>query len=44
MIEGNKLNPMQIEVVLKHDGHCPGRKCDEKEIKGYYAALTQVEQ
>lgn len=23
MIEGNKLNPMQIEVALKHDGHFP---------------------
>lgn len=43
MIEGNKLDPDQIEVVLKHEGHFPGRERDEEEVKGYYAALTQVE-
>lgn len=43
MIEGNKLNPNQIEVVLKHAGHFPGRERDEFEVRGYYAALTQVE-
>lgn len=44
MIEGNRLQPEQIEVVLKHDGHFPGRERDEHEVKGYYAALNQVEQ
>src|SRR5271156_461191 len=44
MIEGNRLEPNQIEKVLKHKGHFPGRERDEKEIKGYYAALEQVEQ
>lgn len=44
MIEGNILSPDQIEVVLKHDGHFPGRKRDENEVKGYYAALQKVEQ
>ena len=44
MIEGNQLNPNQVEVVLKHEGHFSGRERDEHEIKGYYAALTQVEQ
>ncbi len=44
MIEGNQLSPDQIEVVLKHEGHFPGRERDEYEVKGYYAALTQVEQ
>ena len=43
MIEGNRLDPEQIEVVLKHQGHFPGRERDEHEVKGYYAALTQVE-
>lgn len=43
MIEGNQLNPSQIEKVLKHEGHFPGREREEYEVKGYYAALTQVE-
>lgn len=43
MIEGNRLDPDQIEKVLKHHGHFPGRDRDEHEVKGYYAALTQVE-
>lgn len=43
MIEGNRLNPDQVEVVLKHQGHFPGRERDEHEVKGYYAALNQVE-
>jgi Fic family protein len=43
MIEGNRLDPNQIEVVLKHEGHFPGRERDEHEVKGYYAALAQVE-
>lgn len=43
MIEGNRLEPDQIAVVLKHEGHFPGRERDEHEVKGYYAALTQVE-
>lgn len=44
MIEGNILSPDQVEEVLKHGGHFPGRERDEHEVKGYYAALTQVEQ
>lgn len=44
MIEGNKLVPNQVEIVLKHEGHFPGRERDENEIKGYYTALAQVEQ
>lgn len=43
MIEGNKLEPEQIVQVLQHEGHFPGRQRDENEVKGYYAALTQVE-
>ncbi len=44
MIEGNALSPDEVENVLKHEGHFPGRQRDEKEVKGYYAALKQVEQ
>lgn len=44
MIEGNKLDPAQIEALLKNDSHFPGRQRDEDEVKSYYAALTQVEQ
>lgn len=43
MIEGNKLDPAQIEEVLKHKGHFPGRERDEREVKGYYVALNHVE-
>ncbi|MEI8054886.1 MAG: Fic family protein [bacterium] len=44
MIEGNALSPDQVKKILKHKGHFPGRERDEKEVKGYYAALAQVEQ
>ncbi|MSP53528.1 MAG: Fic family protein [Gammaproteobacteria bacterium] len=44
MIEGNRLDPEQINLVLKHEGHFPGRERDEHEVKGYYAALQKVEQ
>lgn len=44
MIEGNRLDPKQIEAVLQHEGHFPGRERDEYEVKGYYAALQKVEQ
>lgn len=42
-IEGNQLTPEEVKVVLKHEGHFPGRERDEYEVKGYYAALKQVE-
>lgn len=44
MIEGNRLSSDQIEAVIKHKGHFPGRERDEKEVKGYYTALEYVEQ
>lgn len=44
MIEGNRLSVEQIEEVVKHKGHFPGRERDENEVKGYYAALHYVEQ
>jgi len=43
MIEGNQLEPDQVQEVLKHKGHFPGREREEYEVKGYYTALTQVE-
>lgn len=39
MIEGNKHDPEQIEVILKHEGHFLGRQRDEYKVKSYYAAL-----
>lgn len=44
MIEGNALMPNEINKVIKHKGHFPGRERDENEVKGYYAALSQLEQ
>jgi Fic family protein len=44
MIEGNRLEQNQVEGVLKNNKHFPGRERDEYEVKGYYAALAQVEQ
>lgn len=44
MIEGNQLQPNEIKEVITLKGHFPGRERDEYEVKGYYAALAQVEQ
>ncbi|WP_224721470.1 Fic family protein [Candidatus Wolbachia massiliensis] len=44
MIEGNRLEPKQIEEVLSGKSHFPKYRRDENEVRGYYAALTQVEQ
>ena len=44
MIEGNQLNPNEIKEVIQLQGHFPGRERDENEVKGYYAALAQLEQ
>ncbi len=44
MIEGNQLSAEQVRTVIKHKGHFPGRQRDEHEVKGYYAALAQLEQ
>lgn len=43
MIEGNRLDPEQIEKVLKFQEHYPGRKRDEHEVKGYFIALDEIE-
>ncbi len=44
MIEGNQLQPSQIREVIELEGHFPGRERDEYEVRGYYAALAQLEQ
>ncbi len=44
MIEGNQLNPNEVKAVIQLKGHFPGRERDENEVKGYYAALAQLEQ
>ncbi|MEM9244019.1 MAG: Fic family protein [Pseudomonadota bacterium] len=44
MIEGNQLKPKEVQEVIKLEGHFPGRERDEYEVKGYYAALAQLEQ
>jgi Fic family protein len=44
MIEGNQLKPNEIKKVIQLKGHFPGREQDEHEVKGYYAALAQLEQ
>ncbi len=44
MIEGNQLKPEEVKEVIKLEGHFPGRERDENEVKGYYAALAQLEQ
>jgi Fic family protein len=44
MIEGNRLEADQIEQIVRLGGHFPGREREENEIKGYYAALQQIEQ
>lgn len=42
-IEGNRLTPEQVAQVIEADRHFPGRERDEAEIKGYYAALDEIE-
>lgn len=44
MIEGNQLKPNEVKEVITLKGHFPGRERDEHEVKGYYAALAQLEQ
>lgn len=44
MIEGNQLSSKEVQEVIQLDGHFPGRERDEYEVKGYYAALAQLEQ
>ena len=43
-IEGNRLTNEQIQEIVQFKGHFPGREREEHEVKGYYAALTYIEQ
>lgn len=43
MIEGNRLGHEQVAKVIEGSGHFPGRERDEKEVKGYYAAIEELE-
>ncbi len=42
-IEGNRLTQAQVEQVLVHGRRIHQRERDEKEVKGYYAALDHAE-
>jgi Fic family protein len=43
MIEGNRLTQEQVAQVIGASQHFPGRERDQDEVKGYYAALDEVE-
>lgn len=43
MIEGNRLTQDQVAQVIGSRAHFPGRERDQDEVKGYYAALDEVE-
>lgn len=43
MIEGNRLTQEQVANVIEKGQHFPGRERDQSEVKGYYAALDEVE-
>jgi Fic family protein len=42
-IEGNRLTQDQVAQVIGADQHFAGRERDQAEVKGYYAALDEVE-
>ena len=43
MIEGNRLTQQQVAQVIAKGQHFPGRDRDQEEVRGYYAALDEVE-
>lgn len=43
MIEGNRLTQQQVEQVIAEGQHFPGRERDQDEVRGYYAALDEVD-
>ena len=43
MIEGNLLTQEQVAKVIGEGQHFAGRERDEQEVRGYYAALDEVE-
>ena len=42
-IEGNRLSKKDVQEVIKQTKYQAGRERDEKEVKGYFAALAKVE-
>jgi Fic family protein len=42
-IEGNRLTQEQVISVITKHKNIPGRERDEKEVKGYYIALSELE-
>jgi Fic family protein len=44
MIEGNLLTQEQVAQVIGEGQHFPGRERDQDEVRGYYAALDELEQ
>lgn len=42
-IEGNKLRADEIEKVIKRKSKISPKQRDEREVKGYYEALNQIE-
>jgi Fic family protein len=43
LIEGNKLTQKDVHEVIKEQKYSAGRERDENEVKGYYAAIAEVE-
>src|ERR1700739_4860721 len=43
LIEGNRLTQEQVAQVIGSNQHFPGRERDQDDVKGYYAALDEVE-
>ena len=42
-IEGNLLSPAEVEQVVEQNRSIRGRERDVREVKGYYAALEEVQ-
>ncbi len=43
LIEGNRLSEKDVQEVIKENKSFTGRERDENEVKGYYAAIAEVE-
>ncbi|EKE04521.1 MAG: hypothetical protein ACD_20C00053G0005 [uncultured bacterium] len=43
LIEGNRLTEKDVRDVIKENKTFAGRERDENEVKGYYAAIAEVE-
>lgn len=44
MIEGNRLTQEEVNKVIKNNIKIPGKTRDEAEVKGYFSALSYVEE